>query len=155
MSYIKSICGIAKMVQIVMSIIAFLCSVVVPWAYIGGGWVNFVAITGFIHAIVFFCFHLLNFVPRMTVFVFIELISYIVFVVCFLIAGIVAAAGAQTRRNDGRSDYSSVGASSFFCFASMIAWAVDAVFQFLEVRKGTTSTTEPPTAASTAAGPNY
>ena len=46
----------------VMSIIAFACSISVGWG--GGGWVNFVSISGFIQAVIWFVLHLLRVIPQ-------------------------------------------------------------------------------------------
>jgi len=162
-TYIRTPQGILRICEMVFSLIAFLCSVVVDygwWPHLGGGWVNFVAITAFVLAAIFFALHLLNFNPRVTIFYYVEFIVYCVFCACFLIAGIVAAARAD--QNKYSTGHQSVGAASFFCFLCMILWAVDAVLQFLEIRNGpvttTSSSSEPPTAAGAAdpyPGPSY
>jgi len=55
---------IVTVVVQILSLIAFICSVVVPWQWYGGiGWTTFVAITGFLHSTASFIIHLINFFP--------------------------------------------------------------------------------------------
>jgi len=125
-SYIKSLLGILKIIQVVTSLLTFALSMSVWWGHQGGGWVNFVAINGFIQALIWGLLHLFGVVPPLLETYFVELIIYAVFTLFFLIAGIVAACfGGQ---------FAAVGAAAFFCFVCMVAFGVDAFFQFLDVR---------------------
>jgi len=125
--YVKSLPGILKIVQTVASILAFALSMSAPWGHLGGGWVNFVSINGFIQALIWGLLNLFGVVPPILANYFVELIIYAIFTLFFFIAGIVAACRG--------SYFGVVGAASFFCFVCVVAFGVDAFFQFLEVRK--------------------
>jgi len=109
-----------------MSMITFILSVSVSWGG-GGGWVNFVAINGFIEALIWGLLHLFEVIPRIVSNFFIELIYYSVWTLFYFIAGIVAASNGYF--------HGAVGAASFFCFLCTALFATDATMQFLEVRK--------------------
>jgi hypothetical protein len=151
--YLKTVNGILKIVEIVLSIIAFACATNVSgywWTHqgqvyygTGYGWVSFVAITGFIQAIISLIMHLL-FVLNWKWNTIIELIVYGVWTIFFLIAGIVAAACAY--------GFATAGAAAAFTFFSMAAWAIDTAFQAQHVRiswTSSTTTTTTTTAANT------
>jgi hypothetical protein len=146
--YIRKIEGILKIIEIVLSIIAFGCSVGSHNPDLG--WTSFVAITGFISAIVWLIWHMLvqnswrwN--------VIIELINYALWTLFFLIAGIVAA----VYSGNYYTNYKTAGAASAFAFFCMVAWAVDTALQARHVSisftsSQTTTTTTTATASNTA-----
>jgi hypothetical protein len=150
--YLKTVNGILKIVEIVLSIIAFACSTATSnnnyyWSGKGGyGWVSFVTITGFIQAIISLIMHLL-FVMNWKWNTLLELITYGVWTVLLLIAGIVAAACAHPY-------LSTTGAAAAFTFFAMVAWAIDTGFQAQHVRvnfssSSTTATTTHTTTVNT------
>ncbi|XP_064610335.1 CKLF-like MARVEL transmembrane domain-containing protein 7 [Liolophura sinensis] len=122
-SYIKTLPGILKIAEIVLSIIAFICATVYPWAYGGGGWVQFVTISTFVGVLVLFIFHFMHIISRLPgPWMLIEFIYYCVYTLFMLIAAIVAAA-------NGWRD-ASIGAAAFFCFAALAVLAVDTFMMF-------------------------
>ncbi|ESN90553.1 hypothetical protein HELRODRAFT_166233 [Helobdella robusta] len=125
--YIKSFLGICKIAQIILSIMTFAFSSSCPWGSLGGGWVGFVSMTGFINAVIYFVLHLFNTIPPVFVNYFVELISYAIFTLFFFIAGIVAAAKGHL---DGL-----IVAAAIFCFGALVAFLMDTVIQGLEVNK--------------------
>jgi len=134
--------GILKIVEFVLAIIAFACAAAVtsPWVFPGFGWVSFVAFCGFIMAISFLVFHLLV-ITSWTLAIMVEIISYGVWTILFLIAGIVAAATAKGN--------STAGAACAFSFFSMAAWAVDTRLMLMHNRISFTSATTTTTTTTT------
>lgn len=122
--YIKTPRGILKIVQMFCSLLTFALSF--GWSLSGGGWVSFVAVSGFIHAVIWFVLHLMNVIPDIMFNYFVEVIGYCVWTLFFFISGIVAAV---------QGPYSSVaGAAAFFAFVCMIVFGADASIQLLELR---------------------
>ena len=156
--YLKTIPGLLKIAQMVLSIIAFATACAVSdklSSYSEGdgfGWVSFVAITGFIMAVLCLVLHLLLSTnwswPR-----FVELILYGVWTICFMIAGIVAAAlAAKIRRKwywSSRTTPNNAAAAAAFSFFCMVVWAVDTVFQAMNVRGSVTTTRTTTTTTAT------
>ncbi|ELU06263.1 hypothetical protein CAPTEDRAFT_223707 [Capitella teleta] len=58
--YVRTIPGILKIVEIVLCLLTFICSIVPYWAPIGGGWVDFVAVTAGIGSTLIFLFNLVS-----------------------------------------------------------------------------------------------
>lgn len=147
LAYVKSIPGIIKIIEIVLSIITFICSVVDRWE--GHGWVAFVAISAFISALIYFILTLLNLITFTSRFrgpwLLIELIYCIVCAVFYLIAAIVAAAFAS-------NNHANVAATAFFAFVATAIFTVDTVYQYrawrtsdagLRTQTTTTTSTSP------------
>lgn len=124
--YIKTIPAILKLVQMVASILTFGLSVSGSWGG-GGGWVAFVSISAFIHAVIWFVLHLISLVPDVLINFFVEVIGYCIWTLFFFISGIVAAVAA------GSSGVA--GAAAFFAFVCMGVYGADAVMQLLEIRR--------------------
>lgn len=146
LDYIKTIPGILKIVEVVASIITFICASVVPWGYLGAGWVQFVSISAFITALIWFIFYLIGVIYRFPgPWILIEFIYYCVFTLFFLIAAIVSAARAHAAP--------SIGAAAFFAFVCTAVFAVDTFFQFRAWRTGQTEmTTTTTTTTHTSSG---
>jgi hypothetical protein len=123
--YVKTLPGILKIIEVVLSIITFALSMSEPWGYLGGGWVNFVAINGFIFPFIWGLLHMFGVVPQILMNYFIELIYYALWTLFYFIAGIVAAV---------QGSIPVVGAASFFSFSCMIVFGIDLVRQTLAVR---------------------
>ncbi|XP_013403699.1 plasmolipin [Lingula anatina] len=130
MQYLKSIPGILQIVEIVLSLIVFICaSIPLGWVGYGGGWVQFVSMTAFLTTAAIFVIIFLNILPRLPgPWTLILFIYYAVFVVLYLIAAIVCAVRAPY--------WSAVGAAAFFAFVVMIVYGVDAFFRFRTWREG-------------------
>ncbi|CAH1779979.1 unnamed protein product [Owenia fusiformis] len=122
--YIKTIPGILKIVEIVLSLITFICGVIWPWWQAqGGAWNGFVSMTSFICCIVWLLLHVSSLISQLPgPWMLIEFIYYCVFTLFFLICGIVAAVRGHW--------HSSIGATAFFAFATTAVYAVDTFFQF-------------------------
>jgi hypothetical protein len=126
--YARSREGIFKIIEIVLSLITFICSVVHYWE--GHGWAEFVAMSAFFMTLIYLVFYLLDLISRFPgPWLLIEFIYYLVFALFFLIAAIVAAAKAVTW-------HPNVGATAFFAFAATIVYAIDAVFMFRAWQSG-------------------
>lgn len=139
--YLQTIPGILKIVEMVFCILTFAISFgggcnfpSTDWHSLGGGWVEFSGISSVITITIWFILHIINFIPQILVNFLIEFITYCVMCVCLIISGIVAAARAGHCNG-------SVGAASFFAFATAIIIGVDAFLQFMNYRQGTTHTT--------------
>lgn len=132
--YVKSIPGILKIVEIVVSIVTFICaSIRLGWVPLGGGWVQFVSMTAFISTFVFFIFHFLNIISKIPANIpwnLIEFIYYCIFTGLYLIAAIVAAARGNLDP--------SIGATAFFGFVATVVYGIDTFFQFRNWRSGPT-----------------
>ncbi|XP_050399060.1 plasmolipin isoform X2 [Patella vulgata] len=122
-NYVKSIPGLLKIAEMVLSIIVLICSSIVYWSHLGGGWVQFVAATALITTIILFILHFMHIIHRLPgPWVFIVFIYYIVITVCWLIAAVVSAA---------RFGYhSSIGATCFFAFVATAVFAIDTFFNY-------------------------
>ncbi|XP_015914632.1 plasmolipin [Parasteatoda tepidariorum] len=149
-AYIKTIPGILKIVQCVVSLIGFICVQTVAYAAYSspGGWYGFVAMTAFwvtLLLIIGYLFHIIertHFIP----WVLVELIYSTVWTVFFFIAGCVAA-------SRGGMD-PAWGAASFFAFVAMLLYGYDAYERYMHWRNGgiaqgerTTNTTNAPSNA--------
>lgn len=128
--YIKTIPGILKVVEVVLSLVTFICAVI-PWWGSAGGWVQFVSITAFITVLVWLIFYLIGLIHKIPPFrQLVEFIYYCVFTALFLIAAIVAAVKGGLA--------AAIGAAAFFAFAATAVFAVDTFFQFRAWRSGQT-----------------
>lgn len=127
MDFVRSLKGIFRAVEIILSLIAFICAAVGqsgPGANSAAGWCMFVSMFNFLVLLItyflwlFWVFSKLNRAPIK----FIEFVYFTVWTIFWLIAGIVAAAFGN--RHPG------MGAAAFFNFAAMILHAVDTYFHF-------------------------
>jgi len=153
--YIRTIPGILKCVQLTLSIIAFGLATAVADEKCdtgkykrGFGWVSFVAIFGFVQALVCLSLHTLmttNWTwPRL-----LEMGFYALLTICFTISGIVAAA-----LHSPHCSYHLIrvaGAAAAFSFFCMVVWAVDFVLQAMNVRVTVTNTRTTTTTTTTTA----
>lgn len=122
-TYVRTIPGILKIVEILLDILVLICASIDNWYAIGGGWVQFVSASALITTVILFIFHFFHIISRIPgPIVFIEFIYYCVYVFLYLIAAIVAAV---------RAPYAgSIGAAAFFCFAALAVYAVDTFFLY-------------------------
>lgn len=147
--YVKSMSGIFKIVEMVLSFIMFICS-----AYRGIGWSSFVGIAGLIQVFIFFLLHILNYFPDSIIGFIIELIVYAVFTLFFFGAGIncavVAAWDGKYIKDTHPGAYTASIVATLFCFACFVVWGIDTVLQLLAVL---TRKRQQPTAPAQPAGP--
>lgn len=143
LDYIRTVPGILKIVEIVVSIIVIITSSVYYWFTLhGGGWVQFVSITATLCTAFLFLARLFNFHHRLLgPWLLIEFIYYCVFTLFYLIAAIVAAVKGAW--------HDSVAATAFFAFAATAVYAVDTFFQFRAYRTGQTEMTTTTTTTTT------
>jgi hypothetical protein len=123
-TYLKTICGIAKIVQAVVCLIAFI--IVLSVWFPGGGFVSFSTINGFIQAVIWFILHLVHAIPQILANYYIELIMYCILDLFLFIGAIVAAAHGWM--------HSAIGALSFFWFVATIACGIDTALQIVDIR---------------------
>jgi hypothetical protein len=134
--FVKSIPGILKAVEMIFSLITFICASVNTYGMPAAGWVQFVSMTAFICTIIlyiFFLFKLPPKFPRQFPFKFSEFCFYTTFAVFYFISGIVAA--CFTHYNGYY--FPSMAAASFFSFACLLLFGVDAFFHFTDWRSST------------------
>jgi len=124
LDYLKSPFGILKIVEIVLGMITFACATSIPYGAYGYGWVSFVGICGFVGALISLVLNLV-FTINWKWNLIIDLVWYGIWTFFFLIAGIVAAAQANTVYPYNHTG----GAAAAFSFFAMIAWGVDTAFQ--------------------------
>lgn len=153
--YLRTVPGLLKLVELVLSIIAFACAAAVAdqtcsrgdfwyWGECNDkrmnafGWVSFVGISGFILALICLLVHFTMSTrwawPR-----FLELGLYALWTICFAIAGIVAAA-LHGGHGEPKVDRTAAAAAAF-SFFSMAAWAADTVLQAMNTRVSVTTHT--------------
>jgi hypothetical protein len=133
--YIRTVPGIMKIVELVLCLLTFACSLGGYWSGYGGGWVEFVAMSCFITTLIWFIMHMLfPSLPGILINRPWEFIIYVIMCVLFLISGIVAAARAP-------NSLGAVGAAAFFAFAATVVYGVDIYFQFRDWRSGSHTTT--------------
>jgi hypothetical protein len=141
--YIKTVPGILKIVEMVLCLITFACSLGGYWSPWGGGWVEFVAMSCFITTLLWFILHLVfTSLPGLLVNRPWEFVVYCIMGVLFLISGIVAAARAPYHLG-------AVGATAFFALAATLVYGVDIYFQFRGWRSTSHSTTTTTTTTAT------
>jgi len=141
-SYIKTVPGILRMVEIVLCIILFICSVSACSAgYSFGecGWGAFVGFMGFILVIawlLFYLFHIHEMAANVP-WLLIELIFYTIWTFFLLVAGI-ALAVLSSRFANGYGSASKVssgaGAASFFAFAAAVVFGFQTFLIFRDWR---------------------
>lgn len=147
--YMRTMNGILKIVEMVLTILVFAISFGGWWSGYGGGWVEFTGISCFITITIWFILHLINWIPQIFLNFLFEFISYCIMTILLLISAIVAAARAGMFANPYKAN---IGACSFFAFAATFACGFDAVLLFLNHRQGkTTTTTTTTTTTNTAA----
>jgi len=149
-TYLKEIKGWLRIAETLLSLITFICATVDEFfvRHKGGGWVQFVSITAFILCIILIILHmfrLMNQMPSSVPVVLIELIIVGVFTIFYFISGIVSAVVGNIS--------AAVGACAFFCFASMVVFAVDTFFHFMAWRANNAAGLPPPSATTTSQTP--
>ncbi|GAB1597759.1 CKLF-like MARVEL transmembrane domain-containing protein 7 [Argonauta hians] len=125
LSYFMSQRGVLKVLQIVFTLIAFICACINPWwARWGGAWVQFVAIAAFAWSLLSFFFHICNAFNNQNAHRFhvAESIVYSIFTVCLLSASIIAANKAYSR--------SSIVAATIFTIMSTVLYGVETMLLF-------------------------
>jgi hypothetical protein len=147
-SYIRTVPGILKIVELVLDFLVFICLVAGPtYLYSGIGWATFVSITAFISTMILlwlYLFHIIelyNIVPWLLV----ELIMCAIFVLMFFTASSVAAAGAASLVNFNPGPFA---AAAFFGFMAMFCYGFDCFLKFQAWRNGVPPQ-GPPRASST------
>jgi hypothetical protein len=141
--YVMTPNGILKIIEFVLAIIAFACAVHMTNNYRESqsfGWVSFVAFVGFMMAVFYLLVHILI-TTSWTWTIIVEMISYAIWTILFLIAGIVAAATARGN--------ATAGAACAFSFFSMAAWAIDTGLMFMHNRISFTSSSTTTTTTTT------
>jgi CDP-diglyceride synthetase len=139
-AYMKTLPGILKIVEIVLSLLTFICSCVDVWE--AARWAQFQSAFAVISTTGYLVLYLLNLVSRLPgPWPLIEFIYYMIFTGCFLITAIAAAAQAV-------SAYPSISATAYFAFAATSFFAVDTFFHFRAWRAGQIMLSTVPTAAS-------
>jgi len=140
-SYIKTVPGILRIVEIVLCLILFICSVSacsVLWHFGNCGWGGFVGFLGFFLVLAwlfFYLFHVHDAAPNVP-WLLIELIFYAIWTFFLLVAGIALAVLASDWGNDywGSKIRSGAGAGSFFAFAAAIVFGFHTFLVFRDWR---------------------
>ncbi|XP_013402435.1 plasmolipin [Lingula anatina] len=135
--YLKTVPGIFVIVELVLSLIVLICASLAV-IYGGFGWVVFVAVLGLICSILLIVFYILGFVSRISMWLLLEFIYYVVMFLFWIIAFIVAA--VLTGQNNQSILYlwyfrttsylgAMIAATVFSCFA-MIIFGIHCFFAF-------------------------
>ncbi|XP_014680198.1 PREDICTED: plasmolipin-like [Priapulus caudatus] len=139
-SYLRTVPGILKCLQLVLNAICFICCVA-RWSGIGGGRIDFYffcCIVGFIVTLILlilYLFHVVGYFYKLPWYL-IEFIYCAVWTLFYLSASIAMADLAGKFSNTFRRYYSALAAAAFFGFLAMIAYGVDAFFKFRAWRNG-------------------
>lgn len=131
--YLTSIDSILKIVEMVLSLIVFICITSHAWySVVGGGWVQFVSISCLITVLILWIFFMLRIIYKLPgPWALIILIYYIVYTVFFLICFLVCAIQASKYYDNG-----GLIAAAIFSFIMLGVLAVDTFFQFRKFREG-------------------
>ncbi|CAL4092069.1 unnamed protein product [Meganyctiphanes norvegica] len=128
-TYIKTIPGILKAVQLLLNLIGYICAMVCP-DHSSSNWFSFVSMTAFWVTGILLVLYLMHILERfpMVPWLMLEFGYCAVFTFFYLTcASATAASGA---------DDPAFGAAAFFGFAAMIAYGVDTFFKFKAWRGG-------------------
>ncbi|XP_067007188.1 CKLF-like MARVEL transmembrane domain-containing protein 4 [Anabrus simplex] len=130
-SYIRTLPGLIKCVQIVLNLLGFICISVSGASWIPRGeWFTTVAMTGFWFTgivLALYLFHIVEKFYRIP-WLKIEFVFCAVWTLFYLIAASLAA--DEGRRNEA------FGAAAFFGFCGMVAYGYDAFLKFTGIREG-------------------
>ncbi|KFM59091.1 CKLF-like MARVEL transmembrane domain-containing protein 4, partial [Stegodyphus mimosarum] len=156
-TYVKTLSGILKILEVVVCLIGFICVQTIPFAAYrsAGGWYVFVAVTGFWVTLLLFLAYLFHFVERLhwLPWLLVETAYNGTWAVFFFIASCVSAANASTDPG--------WGAAAFFGFGNMFIFGFDTYLKFKAWRGGEIAqgerTTSPSSDQNTpsATGPSY
>jgi len=158
-SYIKTIPGILRIVEIILCIILFICAVTANTTWGGSfgasGWGAFVGFVGFLLVIawlVFYLFHVHEAAANVP-WLLIEMICYAIWTFFLIIAGIALAvlsgsyAGLYCNnlilRCWWNQVHSAAGAASFFAFAAAVVFGFQTFLIFRDWRNRTASLRSP------------
>lgn len=126
--YLKTVPGILKIVEIILSLLTFICSCIDTWE--AAGWAQFQSAFAVFATSLYLVLYLLNLITRLPgPWPLIEFIYYMIFTACFVITAIAAAAQAT-------SEFPSIAATAFFAFGATSVFAVDTFFHFRAWRTG-------------------
>lgn len=129
--FLCSLDCLLKVIEMVFSLITFICACVdyTPFTQLGGGWVQFVAITAFMFTGVIFLVHMFRMTPKLSDKIpckFTEFCYYAIYTLFYFIAGIVAACNGYLS--------GAVVAATVFAFFSLVVFGCDAAFRFMDWR---------------------
>lgn len=127
--FLKGVGGILKVVEMVFSLVVFICASVSALNKDACGWIQFVSMTAFVLTIMLYIFHAFKLPPkfaRSIPFKFCEFCYYAVFTLFYFISGVVAACFATGN--------AALSAAAFFAFASMCVFGADIYFRFVAWR---------------------
>jgi hypothetical protein len=128
--YLRSVDGLLTALDMVFSLVTFICATVwYPFVPLGGGWVQFVSITAFILSGFLYLLHVFKMSPKLSArmpFKFTEFCYYVTFTLFYFICGIVS--GVNGWRD------AAVVAATVFSFLSLIVFGVNSVLRFLAWR---------------------
>ncbi|XP_066584237.1 CKLF-like MARVEL transmembrane domain-containing protein 4 [Prorops nasuta] len=151
-SYIRTLPGILKVVQITLNLIGFIC---ITCSYVSntssrGGWFNTVAMGGFWFTgivLVLYLFHIVEKFSRIP-WLKIEFVFCSIWTVFYLLAASLAA--DHTKYSEA------FGVAAFFGFCAMIAYGYDAWLKFNAARSGALAQGQhTPKQVSTVTSPAY
>lgn len=132
-TYLKSVDSILKIVEMVLSLIVFICISTTGWySQIGGGWVQFVAISFLITVLILWIFFMMRIIYKLPgPWTLIILIYFIVYSIFFLIGFLICAIQAGKYAGNG-----GLIAAAIFSLATVGVLAVDTFFQFRKFQEG-------------------
>lgn len=155
-AYLKSIPGILGIVQVVLNAIVFMCSICSGWCFRGQSffvWAELVSSIGFWVSLTLFLLQFLVrsrelMIQRIPVWKFIE--AGLVALWCFFFFTVFLDCAIQSTKNLACGsigalgiytsglyyDHGAIGATAFFAFAAIVAYAGDLYFRFREWKDG-------------------
>ncbi|XP_014665856.1 PREDICTED: CKLF-like MARVEL transmembrane domain-containing protein 4 [Priapulus caudatus] len=135
-SYIRTVPGLLKIAQVVISLIGFICCIAAGFNIAATGFFEFVSMTAFWVSLVMLFLYLSHFISfvRAIPWLMLEFFYCALWTLLYLISSIVLASSSSNCANCG-----GMKAASFFGFVATAAYAVDAFFKFRGWRGGDTA----------------
>lgn len=127
--FLRGVGGILKIVEMIFSLVTFICASCTSYHKDAAGWIQFVSMTAFVLTAMLYILHAFKLPPKLSKtfpFKFCELCFYGVFTLFYFISGVVAACYAPHNP--------ALSAAAFFTFASMVVFGIDIYFRFMDWR---------------------
>lgn len=127
--FLRGVPGILKLIEMIFSLVTFICASCTSYHKDAAGWIQFVSMTAFVLTSMLYIFYVFKLPPKLArtfPFKFSELCYYVVFTVFYFISGVVAACYAPHN--------AALSAAAFFAFASWVVFGIDIYFRLMDWR---------------------
>lgn len=123
--FLRGIGGVLKIIEMIFSLVVFICASASAYHKDACGWIQFVSMTAFVITVMLYIFHAFKLPPKFAKnipFKFCEFCYYAMFTLFYFISGVVAACYA--------SGNPALSAAAFFTFASVVVFGIDIYYRF-------------------------